>query len=162
MTVLELLHTYYIFEEKPHYSVRLLGYYLTTEDVEKTVALYRTVPGYCDTPNAFTIRRRSVFGKVHNAIYEAIVYAHTEDYEDYEHTAELGLFGNRKEAETAIETFHNDNKEFYKNTNLVIEEIINTYQLNRQYCDEGFVVERQGVGFGGQGDGSVVPSGTEE
>ena len=141
LKVLELLHTYYIFDNKPHFSPRALGYYSATEDVQKAIELYRVIPGYRDAQNAFTIRRRSVVGEVNDIIYEAIIYAHSEDYEDYEYTAELGLFGRRDQAENAIKIFCDDNKEFYKNTDLVIEEIVNAYRLNARYCYEGFVVE---------------------
>ena len=144
MTVFELLHTYYIFKDDAYYSLRALGFYRTRTDVDEAIAFYRTVVGYCDSPNAFTVRRRTVYGEVQNDIvYEAMVYAHTDYYDDYEYTAELGLYASEVDAQSAVLQFRNENAIFYQSESvgIEIEEIVNKWRINERACQEGFYVE---------------------
>lgn len=142
MIVYELTHTYYLFKDDIYYSPRLLGFFESKNDIEKLIELYKIKPGFCDAPNGFTVRRREIEGNIdNNTFFEAIVYAHTYGYENYEYTVELGLFACKSAANNALTIFRNDNECFFRNTTMEIEEIVNICQINRRYCEEGFVVE---------------------
>lgn len=142
MIVFELVHTYFTFKNSIFYSLRSLGFYLNMQDTEEAISFYRDLPGFCDAPNGFSIRRRSITGNVvENTFFEALVYAHTYGYEDYEFTAELGLFASKVDAQNAIDTYRLDNKQYYGNESIEIEEIINKHNISDRYCTEGFVVE---------------------
>lgn len=94
-----------------------------------------------NAPDAFIIRRREVTGEVRdNILYEAMMYAHTKDFEDYEYTEELGLFAEKEDAIEALERFKKDNVGFWRNNFLEIEEIVNKCILNKMCCVEGFDV----------------------
>lgn len=142
MVVFELLHTYYIYKEKPYYSLRSLGFFDTKEALDAAVLYYLDKPGYVDAPDAFIIRTREILGYVGgNIFFESLVYAHTEDCEDYEYTIELGLYSREEDAKLALQNFQSNNKSFYNNTMFEIEEIVNKLILNKKYCEHGFVVE---------------------
>ncbi len=143
MEVFELVHTYYIYKGDIYYSLRLLGFFSNMDKVKDAVTYYKTKPGYCDTPNGFAIRRRKIIGDVaDNTFFEVMVYSHTYGYEDYEYTAELGLFASKSDAVNALAQYHADNEIFFGNTMMEIEEIVNAHTMDTRYCEEGFVVEK--------------------
>lgn len=76
-------------------------------------------------------------------IFEAMVYAHTKDYgfDEYEYTLELGIFSDKILAQEAVALFRDDNRLYYENLHFEIEEIVNTYRIDKRYCTEGFEVE---------------------
>ena len=142
MTVFELLHTYYVYKGVVHYSLRTLGFFRTLTDANKAIAYLRTIIGYRDAPNGFVVRRRMILGEVScNTIFEALVYSHSHDYENYEYTAELGLFGSEIAAKNALDIYRKDNRDYYNTVSLEIEEIVNTYQIDSLYCKEGFMLD---------------------
>jgi hypothetical protein len=113
--------------------------YNTSTNPEARIVLQRF---FENAPNGFTVRRREIEGNIdNNTFFEAIVYAHTYGYENYEYTVELGLFACKSAANNALTIFRNDNECFFRNTTMEIEEVVNFCQINRRYCEEGFVVE---------------------
>lgn len=131
MFILELLHSYYIFEGMPCYSEKKLGFYADKMAAESAIAFYRKLPGFCDAPNGFLVIQREISGEMENDIfYEASIYAHTEDFEDYEREVELGLFGDKDSAEKAIHTFCANNPIFMDSPLLIIERFVNPCKLN--------------------------------
>ena len=93
MTVYELTHLFFRSGGEPVYSPKGLGLFASTESAEEAVRYYKTQPGFRDAPDAFSVRRRPVYGEVFGGtVFEALVYLHSADYE-FEVSAELGLFG---------------------------------------------------------------------
>lgn len=123
------------------HSVRLLGYFSERNLATHAISEYLQAPGYCDAPLAFTIRQRNTTGNCEQEkAYVAVIYAHDREYEFFEHIVEIGLFSTEEEAYVEISKFRNENETFYKNDWLEIEEIVDTYEINKKYCEEGFVV----------------------
>ena len=124
MIVYELIHTYYAYEDDFFYSLRSLGFYTDIDKAKEAQAYLVTKPGYVEAPYGFIIRQRKVIGEItDDVIYEAMMYAHTEDFEDYEYTEELGLFAEREEAFRVLQEFKGNNECFWLNNFLQIEEI---------------------------------------
>ena len=95
MTVYELTHLFFRSGGEPVYSPKGLGLFASTESAEEAVRYYKTQPGFRDAPDAFSVRRRPVYGEVSGGmVFEALVYLHSADYE-FEVSAELGLFARR-------------------------------------------------------------------
>lgn len=144
MILHELSHIYNLLDGEINYSTRLLGYFSDIQLANNAISQYLRAPGYCDTPLAFTMRQCSVNGECkYGKVYATLIYVHDQDYEHLEHVIDLGLFANKKDALGAISQFQNDNKNFYNNTHLEIEEIVDTYVINKKYCEDGFVVFKQ-------------------
>lgn len=142
MIVFELVHSYYVYENVEVYSLKSLGFFTDIDIAKQAVVFYVQKPGYCDTPYGFVIRPREVVGDIKQGkLYESMVYAHDSSYENYEYTIELGLFGDQKGAENAIQQFRVVNELFYRNSDIEIEEIVNKLNLNQKYNTEGFDVE---------------------
>ena len=143
MIVYELTHTYYIYKSSLYYSCSKLGYYSDMSNIKIAISFYSELPGFCDAPNGFVVTQKEVIGaECDTDFYEALIYAHTEDFESYEHTVELGLFWDRSSAENAISLFCANNELFLKNPDLEIEQLIEKYTIN-EHCGwlEGFTVE---------------------
>ena len=115
MTVYELTHLFFRSGGEPVYSPKGLGLFASAESAEEAVRYYKTQPGFRDAPDAFSVRRRPVYGEVSGGtVFEALVYLHSADYE-FEVSAELGLFSAESDAESAgqflnwLEKFHEEN-----------------------------------------------------
>ena len=144
MVVYELLHTYFLYENTPCYSKKRLGYYSDMEKLRKEILFYSKLPGFCDAPDGFVIKQREVSGAIPDiCFYEACIYAHTENFEDYEYELELGLFYDEKSAHNAIASFCANNALFLNNHLLEIEQLVQKYTINER-CGwvEGFTVEQ--------------------
>ncbi len=143
MNVFELSHLYYLFEDTPCYSPKGLGLYTTEEHLHQAIAYYQKQPGFCDAPNGFLVKRRTVTGEVTaDCVYEALVYAHTEDYCDFEYDHSIGLFADCDAAEKELKVFCEDNALFINNRSLVIEKMVVKCNLNlMDQWSEGFAVE---------------------
>ena len=145
MTLHELSHIYYIADGEINYSTRLLGYFSSIELANHAISQYLQAPGYCDAPLAFTIRQRATIGHCElGKVYTALIYVHDREYEYFEHIIEMGLFSSEDDARCAISKFRTDNKVLYENTCFEIEEIVDIYEINKKYCEEGFVVFKSG------------------
>lgn len=141
MTLYELSHTYYYFDGKITSSVRLLGYFSKKDLATHAISEYLKAPGYCDAPLAFTIQQRKITGtSKQKKVYLAVIYAHDREYESFEHVIEIGLFFNKDDAMVEITKFRKENERFYKTDSIEIEEIVDTYEIDKKYCEEGFVV----------------------
>lgn len=117
MTVFELSH---IFGEIVGHACNL-GIYSAIEQVENAIQYYITQLGFKDNPDAFSIRERPVEGEYRDGIvYEAMVYFHSENYE-FEHTVELGLFGDEKSANEKVEKYCADNQRILNAKDVVVE-----------------------------------------
>lgn len=144
MIIYELLHTYYLFENIPYYSMKRLGYYANMKKIQEAIMFYNGLPGFCDTPGGFVVRQREVLGVVSGIyFYSACIYAHTDDFENYEYEVELGLFYDEKAAHSAIDSFCANNSLFLDNSILEIEQLVEKYTIN-EHCGwvEGFIVEQ--------------------
>lgn len=142
MIVYELMHVYYLWENEPCGGCRELGFFSDLGRAKQAIDFYKSVVGYKDAPNAFTIRRRCVeeTNDCCGELFEATVYAHDMDYE-YEHDVELGLYSSREEAQRALKVFCAENQLLFEDSHLVIEEIVDRYIIDKRYCTEGFTVE---------------------
>lgn len=144
MIIYELLHTYYLYKNTPFYSIKRLGYYSEIETLRKEIEFYSKLPGFCDAPNGFIVKQREVSGAIQcNYFYEASIFAHTEDFEDYEYEIELGLYYDEEAAYNAICSFCANNVLYLNNPLLEIEQLVQKYTINER-CGwvEGFVVEQ--------------------
>ena len=143
MIIFELVHKYYIFENAPCYSNKHLGYFSDIERLKEAISHYSLLPGFRDAPNGFVVERREMTGEITNGkIFSSCIYAHTDDFENYDEWIELGLFGDKNSAEDAIQVFVADNPLFLSDTNLEIERLVLECRLNK--CDgwaEGFSVD---------------------
>ena len=143
MVVYELLHTYYVYGNSICYSLKRLGFYSDKSKLEEAISFFRCLPGFCDAPNGFVAKQREVYGvNPAEEFYEACIYAHTLDFEDYEYTVEIGLFGDITLAENAIEHFCANNALFLNNPALEIERLVEKYTINNNAgWIDGFAVE---------------------
>lgn len=117
-----------------------LGLYTSHNSIQQAIQHYITQPGFRNNPEAFSVRQREVKGFVEGPeIFEALVYFHTDDYEE-EYCVELGLFGNETLANEALSTFVQDNSHLFNIPNLIAEKIVNRCVLDRREWDEGFSV----------------------
>lgn len=64
MTVYELTHLFFRSGGEPVYSPKGLGLFASAESAEEAVRYYKTQPGFRDAPDAFSVRRRPVYGEV--------------------------------------------------------------------------------------------------
>ena len=144
MVVFELLHTYYIHKGMLFYSNKKLGYYSDAANLKEAISFYSKLPGFRDAPNGFIVKQQKILGSVaNNCFYEAYIYAHTEDFEDYEYQVELGLFGDKHSAQNAVDMFCADNTLFLDNPLLKIEQLVEKYKINEHYgWIDGFIVEQ--------------------
>lgn len=143
MVVYELLHTYYLYKNTPCYSNKRLGYFSDMDIIQEEILFYSKLPGFSDTQGGFVVRQREILGAIPDeCFYEACIYAHTEDFEDYEYELELGLFYDEKPAYHAIASFCANNALFLSNPLLEIEQLVQKYTINKR-CGwaEGFTVE---------------------
>lgn len=143
MIVYELLHTYFLCNNRPCLSYKRLGYYSDMNKIQESIAFYGKLPGFCETLDGFVINARDVANMTSgDSFYEASIYAHTEDFEDYEYEEVLGLFPNEKSAQNAVASFCARNALFMNNPLLEIEQLVQKYTVNER-CGwiEGFVVE---------------------
>ena len=49
-------------QKKAMHDVKLLGYYVEKEDVEKVIEQYSSIVGFCDYPDGFVITEMEVDG----------------------------------------------------------------------------------------------------
>ncbi len=110
MTILELRHVYYLHMGRPYTSDKSLGYFTTMERLQGAVTEYRTMPGFRDTPDAFVILRREVFGEVQNGlIYYAGFDAYDRPSDDFDIALDLGLYAEKEPAVESMRMFLRDN-----------------------------------------------------
>lgn len=99
----------------------------------------KKLPGFCDIPSNAFILPYSLIGSQPEPgiVYDTSVYCHDECF-NYEYTYHIGIFGNAKDAETAIELFERNNASA-KNADFEVE----PYSIRRklgdfEWCNEGF------------------------
>ena len=140
MIVHELTHFFHRLNGFLVFQPLYLGLYPSFDSARQAMKYYISKPGFCDTPEAFSVRQREVKGLVKcSEIFEAMVYFHTEDYE-YEYNVELGLFGDEAMAYDTLSTFVHDNIRLFNIDHLIAEKIVNRCILGRREWDEGFSV----------------------
>ena len=134
--------TYYLYNNTPCYSPKVLGYYSNIKNVQDAILFYSKLPGFCDTPNGFVVKERKISGWTPNAdFYNAYILVHTEDFEDYDDMIELGLYCDNVSAQDAIRSFCANNSLFLSNSLLEIEQIVDRLTINKHYgWIEGFDV----------------------
>lgn len=143
MIVYELLHTYYVHGGMLYLSPKRLGYYSSLSKVENAISFYRGLSGFCDAPNGFIVKHWEVSDViVDDCLYAALIYAHTEDFENYEYDVDLGLFSNGEMAQKALDLFRTENTVFLNNPLLEIEYLVEKYIIDKSTgWIEGFTVE---------------------
>ena len=115
-----------------------LGLYSSFDSIQLAKKHYISQPGFCDSPEAFSMRRRDVKGVVeHSEIFETLLYFHTKDYA-YEYCIELGLYGNKRMAHEALSIFVKDNEHLFYVQDLIAEKIINRHILDKRDWEEGY------------------------
>ena len=113
MTVYELTHLFFRSGGEPVYSPKGLGLFASTESAEEAVRYYKTQPGFRDAPDAFSVRRRPVYGEV---------------------------FGAESDAESAVAQYCTENTALVHARGIIAEEIVNRCPVGRRNWAEGFTV----------------------
>ena len=140
MVVFELTHIFHYEGSVLFIEPISLGFFASEQKIQEAIAYYLTKPGFSENPNAFSVRQRTVEGCIHEPfLYEAMVYIHTEDYEE-ECNFELGLFSNIATAQKAVEVYTHNNKHLCLPCNVIVERIINRREINKKEWIEGFSV----------------------
>jgi len=140
MIIYELTHLFYQHAGEFVNSPKNLGLYYSYENIRHAIHYYTTLPGFCDCPEAFSIRERIVHGDVVDGIvFEAIVYLHSEDYE-FENSIELGLYGDERIAQNKVIRFCEENRSLTSIPKLIIEKIVNKCFVEKREWSEGFSI----------------------
>lgn len=136
VTVYHILH----FNKNVCGSTKDVGHYSSKEKANRAIAFLRMQKGFCDVPDGFVIQRCEVehSGEALEAVYEAVAYYHTWDYE-FEDDIPLGLFAHESEAQERIRQFAEDNPE--EISGVERELIVNRCVLNRILWAEGYVTD---------------------
>ncbi len=140
MVVYELTHIFFRCECSLVSSPKSLGFYSSYESAQQAIQHYRTQPGFCENPDAFSCRERTVLGNVTGGtIFEAIVYLHTENYE-FEAEMELGLYGAEADAQGKIEKYCAENAPLVNAAEIMTEKIVNRCIVDKLEWSEGFSI----------------------
>lgn len=140
MTIYELTHVFFRYEDELIYSPKNLGLYYSYESVRQAVQYYCTQPGFGENQDAFSARERCIIGDViDNTVFEAIVYIHSTDYE-FETEIELGLYGDEADAQSKLAKYCSENTLLLNAQNLISEKIVNKCIVERREWSEGFSV----------------------
>lgn len=140
MVVYELTHIFFRYEGDMVYSPKSLGLYSSYESAEQAIRHYRTLPGFCENPDGFSCRERTVLGNVTGGtIFEAIVYLHSENYE-FEAEMELGLYGAEADAQGKVEKYCAENAPLVNSADIVAEKIVNPRIVDKLEWSEGFSI----------------------
>ena len=152
MIIFELNHLYYIFEDTPCYSKKNLGFFSNKNTLDEAIKYYQNLPGFCDSPNGFIINERSIPDHLNDkCILEALVYAHSEDYVNFEYDISLGLYTDYSLAKKQLELFCKNNTYLINDSHIVVECMVCESELDTiEFWKEGFIVEEM---IPGQGDG---------
>ena len=138
MTVYELDHLFVSADGTFYCDPKGLGMYSTYENALRAMESYKKCPGFQENPNGFSLRERPVLGaEGKNALYEVLVYFHTEDFE-CETTVELGLYGSEREAGKALEQYCGQTERLLRLDGMIAEKIINKIILDKMEWAEGF------------------------
>ena len=140
MIVYVLTHLFYKeYDGNFVYSPKTLGYFISYENVVDAIKRYKKLPGFYENPDAFCTTQVAVAGNIEERgiIYEAMINVHSDDYE-FDCGIDLGLWGNRKDAEMSVSVFCKENESFMTMKNPVPEIIINRCFVDNMYWSEGF------------------------
>ena len=141
MIVYELRHIFFRSDDEVVYDPKDLGLYYSNESVRQAIQYYSTQPGFCDNPDAFSIREVNVAGSiVDDVVYEVVVYLHSADHE-FEVTIELGHYGNEDAAQEKLNQYCTDNTLLINAKNLICEKMIGRCVVERREWSEGFTIE---------------------
>ncbi len=141
MIVYELTHLFYRWGGQIIHSPKGLGYYTSEAAARDAIAYYCTCPGFCDNPDAFSLRALPVTGEAEgNRVFEVLVYLHTQDYA-WETSVELGLYGEEQQAQARLREYASRNGLLLQGRDLICEKIVNKCVLDRRDWPEGFAVE---------------------
>ena len=140
MPVYELTHIFFSYDDTIIHSPKKLGFYTSADSANEAIQYYNKKPGFCDNPDAYSVRQRFVNGEITNTtVYEVIVYLHTTDYE-FETAVELGLFSEVTVAENVLKEYCKKNICLVGSERIVAEQIINKCTLDKREWSEGFSV----------------------
>ena len=140
MVIYELTHMFFQCEGELIYSPKNLGVYYSYESAKQAVQYYRTLPGFCENQEAFSVKERCVLGNIiDDTVFEAIVYLHTKDYE-FEIEIELGLYAEQVTAQNKLQKYCTENFLLVNAQNLVSEQIVNKCIIERKEWSEGFSI----------------------
>lgn len=138
MVIIELFHLFSRVDGDPVYSPKALGLFVSRKSAEEAIQYYKTQPGFCDNPDAFSVRRREVQGELFSStVFEALIYLHSADYE-FETSIELGLFLEKKDAQNAVTRYCSENTSLIHARGVAVERIVNGRLIGRREWAEGF------------------------
>ena len=120
-------------------SAKCLGFYRSLENARDAIRYYNKCPGFCDNKDGYSVTAYDITGCADDFVYETMVYIHTVDYE-MEYTVDLGIYGDREKAQTALSEYCDHNKMIFQIEGLVTEKIINRYVIDHKEWAEGFDV----------------------
>ena len=140
MLIYELTHIFFRYEGDMVHSPKNLGLYYSYESVQNAIQYYSAQPGFCENQDAFSVRERNVIGNiVDNAVFEVVIYLHSEDYE-FETEIELRLYGDEVTAQSKLIKYCRDNAALVTAQNLIFEKIVNKCIIERKEWSEGFSI----------------------
>ena len=139
MKAYELTHEFCREGDEIISSRKSLGFFCSYRSAKDAIQYYSTISGFRDNLDAFSIRERFVCGDVlENVVYEASIYAHSEDYET-EIAIEIGVYGNKDIAEKMLDQYCAENEAFVNAKDLIVEKIADRYIIGEKMWAEGFV-----------------------
>ena len=140
IVIFELTHIYTKYEGQLIYSPKILGYFSSYESAQQAIRSYKTKPGFCDAPEAFSIRQRYVSGEISDdVVFETIIYLHSEDYE-FEAEIDLGVYGSEYAAQEKLVSYCSYNYSLVNTSHIAVEKIVNKCVIGRKEWIEGFSV----------------------
>ena len=140
MTVYELTHIFFCYDDTLIHSPKKLGFYSSAASANQAIQYFNKQPGFCDNPNAYSVRQRMVDGEITNAtVFEVLVYLHTADYE-FETVIDLGLYNNMDTAQNILISYCEKNVRLINSKYLNAEKIINKCILDKKEWLEGFSI----------------------
>lgn len=140
MTVYELTHIFFNYDDTLIHSPKKLGFYSSSDSANQAIQHFNKQPGFCDNPDNYSIRPILVTGEIINAtVFEVLVYLHTTDYE-VETAIELGVYNDMSVAENALREYCEKNIRLISSGSIVAERIINKCTLDKKEWIEGFSV----------------------
>ena len=138
MNIYKLMHFHFL---SPSGDVKTLGFFSDLLHAKMAKNQYLSLPGFGEHPNGFFVDRiETNIQNVVDTIYEASVVLRNEDY-----SFELIVFNairfERVGAQSALENFMKENELFLKKTNLIVESTVDTYIINDNHWEGGFISE---------------------
>ena len=140
MEIYELTHLFFRYMGELVYSPKALGLFYSYDDAKQAIQHFATQPGFRDNQDSFSIRIKTVIGRIVNdTVFEVVVYLHSEDF-TVESEIELGLFNDEIIAQRELDRYCENNLRLLNIQGLVVEKIVNKCIIGNMDWREGFSI----------------------